>query len=153
MILPCSRGSWWCKTLVPVTVWHEIFAGVYFLRTGEIFFWGGGGLIFAIRTDWFFLLGIDVCDFQKVQSLKHWVGAMEIHIFKQYYGMRTLRETSNSYAEASCNKELNRRTWFLSTVFLCREREFKLMDIYAGVKFCGKNVCGNSSRSAEPRSL
>ena len=30
---------------------------------------------------------------------------------------------------------------FLSTVFLCSE--FKLENIYSGVNFCGKNVCGN----------
>ena len=33
------------------------------------------------------------------------------------------------------------QTRFLSTVFLCRE--FKLENIYSGVNFCGKNVCGN----------
>ena len=30
---------------------------------------------------------------------------------------------------------------FLSIVFLCGE--FKLENIYSGVNFCGKNVCGN----------
>ena len=34
-----------------------------------------------------------------------------------------------------------RQTRFLSTVFLCSE--FKLENIYFGVNFCGKNVCGN----------
>ena len=33
------------------------------------------------------------------------------------------------------------QTQFLSTVFLCSE--FKLENIYSGVNFCGKNVCGN----------
>ena len=33
------------------------------------------------------------------------------------------------------------QTRFLSTVFLCSE--FKLENIYSGVIFCGKNVCGN----------
>ena len=28
-------------------------------------------LIFAVRTDWFFLLGINFCDFQKVPSSQH----------------------------------------------------------------------------------
>ena len=28
-------------------------------------------LIFAIRADWFFLLGINLCDFQKVPSTQH----------------------------------------------------------------------------------
>ena len=33
------------------------------------------------------------------------------------------------------------QTRFLSTVFLCSE--FKFENIYSGVNFCGKNVCGN----------
>ena len=33
------------------------------------------------------------------------------------------------------------QTRFLSTVFLCSE--FKLENIYSGVNFSGKNVCGN----------
>ena len=33
------------------------------------------------------------------------------------------------------------QTRFLSTVFL--GSEFKLENIYSGVNFCGKNVCGN----------
>ena len=37
----------------------EIFAGVYFCVLA-IF------SVFAIRTDWFYLLGINFCDFQKV---------------------------------------------------------------------------------------
>ena len=32
-------------------------------------------------------------------------------------------------------------TRFLGTVFLCSE--FKLGNIYSGLNFCGKNVCGN----------
>ena len=33
------------------------------------------------------------------------------------------------------------QTQFLISLFLCSE--FKLKDIYSGVKFCRKNVCGN----------
>ena len=33
------------------------------------------------------------------------------------------------------------QTRFLSTVFLCSE--FKVENIYPGLNFCGKNVCGN----------
>ena len=53
------------------------FCGSIFLRTGDFFAGGGGGgggegQIFAIREDWFFLLGISFCDFQKVHSvIKH----------------------------------------------------------------------------------
>ena len=34
------------------------------------------------------------------------------------------------------------QTRFLSTVFLCSS-EFKLENVYSGVNFCGKSVCGN----------
>ena len=45
------------------TLWNEIFAGVYFC--GLAVFCVLWELIFAIRTDWFFLLGINFCDFRK----------------------------------------------------------------------------------------
>ena len=48
------------------TVWHEIFAGVYFC--GLAIFCVLRELISAIRSDWFFLQGINFCDFQKVPS-------------------------------------------------------------------------------------
>ena len=45
------------------------FAGVYFC--GLAIFCVLRELIFAIRTDWFFLLGNDFCDFQEVLSPQH----------------------------------------------------------------------------------
>ena len=36
---------------------------------------------------------------------------------------------------------VNGQTRLLSTVFLCSD--LKLENIYFGVNFCGKNVCGN----------
>ena len=51
------------------TLWHENFAGVYFC--GLASFCVLRELIFAVRTDWFFLLGINFCDFQKVPSSQH----------------------------------------------------------------------------------
>ena len=51
------------------TVGQEIFAGLYFC--GLAIFGVLQELIFAIRTDWFFLLGINSCDFQKVPSTRH----------------------------------------------------------------------------------
>ena len=51
------------------TVWHENLAGVYFC--GLASFCVLRDLIFAVRTDWFFLLGINFCDFQKVPSSQH----------------------------------------------------------------------------------
>ena len=45
-------------------MWHKIFADcAIFCVSRE--------LIFAIRTDWYFLLGINFCDFQKVSSTQH----------------------------------------------------------------------------------
>ena len=51
------------------TVWHEIFAGVYF--GGLAIFCVLRELISGIRTGWFFLLGINFCDFQKVPITQH----------------------------------------------------------------------------------
>ena len=48
------------------TVRHEMFAGVYFC--GSAIFSVSQELLFAIRTDLFFLLGINFGDFQKVPS-------------------------------------------------------------------------------------
>ena len=52
-----------CKQ-VWTTVWHEILAGIYFC--GLTSFCVLRELIFAIWTEWFFLLGINFCDFQEV---------------------------------------------------------------------------------------
>ena len=51
------------------TVGQEIFAGVYFC--GLAIFGVLRELIFLIRTDWFFLLGINSCDFQTVPSTQY----------------------------------------------------------------------------------
>ena len=45
-------------------------------------------LIFAIRTDWFFLLGINFCDFQKVPD-------KELIIFS--FSLSTCNEIINNY--------------------------------------------------------
>ena len=63
-----------------------------------------------------------------------------MHIFKQYYSMRTLCKTSNSFIVYCFGSEWKRQvvieqTQFLSTVFLCGK--FKLESIYSGVNFCG----------------
>ena len=57
----------WFQQGQVITVWREIFAGVYFC--GLAIFCVLRELIFAIRTDWFFLLGINFCDFQKVRAI------------------------------------------------------------------------------------
>ena len=63
-----------------------------------------------------------------------------MHIFKQYYSMRTLCKTSNSFIVYCFGSEWKRQvvieqTQFLSTVFLCGK--FKLESIYSGVNFRG----------------
>ena len=105
------------------TVWHEIFAGVYLC--GLSIFCVLRELIFATRKDWFFLLGINFCHFQKVPSTQHWqyfrfywVRAIEMHIFKQYYGVR---QYFFIYRFVSLRKRqaVIEQTRFLATVFLC----------------------------------
>ena len=73
---------------------------------------------------------------------------MEIHIFRQYHGVRNLCKISDSFA-SHCNHFISKQkrqvgieqTQFLSTVFLCSK--FKSENIYSGVKCCGKNLCSN----------
>ena len=39
-----------------------------FFRIGDLFVFSAGTIFFAISTDWFFLLGVNFCDFLKVPS-------------------------------------------------------------------------------------
>ena len=66
--ISCTKAVMLC-TVFRVTVWHEIYVEVYFGRLA--IFCVLRELIFANKTDWFFLLGINFCDFQKVPSAKH----------------------------------------------------------------------------------
>ena len=63
-----------------------------------------------------------------------------MHIFKQYFGVRQYFIVYRFVSERK-RQVVIEQTRFLSTVFLCSE--FKLENIYSGVNFCGKNVCGN----------
>ena len=65
-----DRGVEWILLPQKYTVWYEFFAGVYF--SGLAVFCVLRELIFAIRTDWFFLLEINFSSFQKVPSTQHW---------------------------------------------------------------------------------
>ena len=69
----CVRQDFVIRKLVRkqvrIIVWHESFAGDYFF--GLAIFCVLWELIFAIRTDWFFLMGIDFCDFQKSPRTQH----------------------------------------------------------------------------------
>ena len=60
------------------TVWHEIFAGVYFCRLAIFFVFRE--LIFAIRADWFFRLRINFTIFRKYPV----PGVDNIFIFIEY---------------------------------------------------------------------
>ena len=62
---------------------------------------------------------------------------MEIHIFKQYDGVRQY-----FIVYRLCFwKRLSEQTRFLGTVFLCGE--FKLENIFSGVNFSVLFICGN----------
>ena len=70
-------------------MWHEIFAGVYFC--GLTIFCVLRELIFAVWTDWLFLLGIDsVLRFSESTQYPalvtfSFLRAIEKHFFKQQY--------------------------------------------------------------------
>ena len=110
---------------------QKIFARVHFC--GLAIFCVLRELIFAFTTRWFSCWELIFAIFRKypVPSLdKIFVFVKyvqkEIHIFKQYYGMRTLCLTSISlYTVLFLNErgklQLNEQTRFLSTVFLCNE--------------------------------
>ena len=61
-------------------MWHEIYVGVYFGRLAIVCVLRE--LIFATKTDWFFLLEINFCDFQKVPSAQHCTD--NIFVFVKY---------------------------------------------------------------------
>ena len=133
------------------------FCRSLFLRIGD--FSVLRELIFAIRTDWFFLLGRSFCDFQKVPSTQHyWIFSFLLStcnrntlISRENDLRKRIPHTCSSFSLDwfSNNRPVFRCFWqvvfeqtrFLSTVFLCSE--FKLENIYSGINFCGKNVCGN----------
>ena len=80
------------------TVWHQIFAGVYF--GGLAIFCVLRELIFAIKTNYFFL-SFAIIRKYAVPSIDNVFVVVEYvqqkYIFKkQYYGMGTLCKTTNS---------------------------------------------------------
>ena len=102
--------------------------------------------IFAIRTDWFFLLGINICDFQKVPMPVPSID--NIFVFIEYVQQKYIFSNNKPvpvslYTVLILNQRqvVIEQTRFLSTAFLCSE--FKLENIHSGVHFCGKNVRSN----------
>ena len=103
--------------------------------------------IFAIRTDWFFLLEINFCDFQNM-SKRTQHPALTIFSFllsmcnRNIY-FQTIEQyfVVHRFVPERKRQVVIEQTRFLSTVFLCSE--FKLENIYSGVNSCVKNVCGN----------
>ena len=101
-------------------------------------------LNFAIMGDWFFLLGINFCNFQR--SIQY-PALMIFSFLLSACNRNTYFQTINQYfvvhrfVSEWRRQVVIEQTRFLSTVFLCSE--FKLENIYSGVNFCGKNVCGN----------
>ena len=70
----------------------------------------------------------------------YWVRAIEMHIFKQYCGVRQYFIVYRFVSERK-RQVVIEQTRFLSTVFLCSK--FKSENIYSGVNFCGKMFCGD----------
>ena len=70
-----------------------------------------------------------------------YVQIIEIHIFKQYDGVRTLCKTSKfivyRFVSERKRQVVIEQTRFLSIVFL--SSEYKLENVYSGVNFCGKS--------------
>ena len=55
------------------------FCGSLFLQIGDFFGTNLREIILVIRTDWFFLLGINFCDFQKAPSTQMTHGNLFIY--------------------------------------------------------------------------
>ena len=66
-------------------------------------------IFFAISTDWFFLLRVNVCDL--IMSL------YLMHIFKQYYGVCILCKTSQTDCLSFPLDYKHEQTWFLTCIF------------------------------------
>ena len=101
------------------------FCGSLFLRISD--FCVLRQLIFGIRTDCFFFLWINFCDFFLVH-------AMVIHIFKQYYGVHTPYYVKQVFK--------------LYTALFLNEKDKLQLNRHSGVNFGGQNVsvnfiCGN----------
>ena len=97
-------------------------------------------LIFEIKTDWFFLLGINICDFQKVSMPVPSIH--NIFFFIEYVQQKYIFSNNKPIPVSLRQVEVViEKTRFLSTAFLCSE--FKLENIHSGVHFCGKNVRSN----------
>ena len=79
-------------------MWHEIFAGVYFCRVTIFCVWRD--LIFALSTEWFFLLGIKF-----------------FAIFKKY---RSNALITFSFSLRACNRNTDFKT------ILCRQKDLTL---------------------------
>ena len=96
-------------------------------------------LIFVIRTNWFFSLGINICDSQKVPGTQHW----------WYFRAKEMNQKLIVFRFVSERKRqvVIEQTWFLSIVFLCSE--FKLENISRWGIFLRKKmfavifICGN----------
>ena len=126
------------------------------MRIGDFFcVFVGAHDFFAIRKQWFFLLGINFRDFQKLPDpalikfsflLSTFVRATELNTPNNTQGVSILCKTSNKLYTVLFLKERDKvvieQKQNLGIVFLCSE--FMLENIYSGVNFCGENVCGNS---------
>ena len=135
-------------------VWHEIFVGVYFCELAIFLCFRGSSWFFAIRKQWFFLLGINFRDFQKLPDpalikfsflLSTFVRATEMNTPNNTHGVSILCKTSNKLYTVLFLKEKDKvvieQKQNVGIVFLCSE--FMLENIYSGVNFWGNFFCGS----------
>ena len=134
-----------CKCIV----WDEIFVGVYFCGLAIFLCFCASSWFFAIRKLWFFLLGINFRDFQKLPDpalikfsflLSTFVRATELNTPNNTQGVSILCKTSNKLYTVLFLKERDKvvieQKQNLGIVFLCSE--FMSENIYSGVNFCGE---------------
>ena len=130
---------------------------------------GLGELIFAIRTDWFFLLLINCCDFQRVQekiiidNTFVFIEYLRVMVNDTYF--QTINDVLTIHSVLSwCLPYTTIKTiaflnlsfdyhnifghwlfwWSIeSDLILSSIIKFELQSAYSRVNFCGTNVCGN----------
>ena len=127
-----TRSLWRCGTKL---LRESIFADWWFLLYCR-------ELIFVIRTNWFSCWELI---FAISESAQYPALIIFSFLLTTFNWKKTYFQTINQYfivyrfVPKWKRQAVIEQTAFLTTVFLCSELE----NIYSGVNFCGKNVCGN----------
>ena len=139
----------WKNIYIPQhIVWHEIFAEVYLCGLAIICVLRE--LFFTIWTEWFFLLGIIFAIFRKypVPSVDNIFCIFVLRENVQQKYILSNKKTPIFHCLFLYRLFLNERDklWLNRNDFLvlfCLCSELKLENIYSGVNFSRKSVCGN----------